>query len=46
MKKPRVILRRAPVYDPAAIEKIIRDGLAELGLEARVAAGSPSSPTW
>jgi len=32
MKKPKVILRRAPSYDPAAIEKIIREGLDELGL--------------
>jgi hypothetical protein len=24
MKKPKVILRRAPVYDPAAIEAVIR----------------------
>jgi uncharacterized protein (DUF362 family) len=36
MPKPKVILRRAPTYDPAAIDRIIREGLAELGLEARV----------
>ena len=27
--RPKVILRRAPEYDPAAIEKIVREGLAE-----------------
>ena len=36
MSKPRVILRRAPVYDPEAIEKIVREGLDELGLSSRV----------
>ena len=36
MKKPIVILRRAPAYDPAAIEKIIREGLEELDLSSRV----------
>ncbi len=36
MKKPIVILRRAPVYDPAAIEKIVREGLDEMGLASRV----------
>ncbi|MDP2913919.1 MAG: DUF362 domain-containing protein, partial [Candidatus Aminicenantes bacterium] len=36
MSKPRVILRRAPVYDPAAIEKIVREGLDELALADRV----------
>lgn len=36
MKKPKVILRRAPVYDPAAIEAVIRDGLKELGLDSQV----------
>jgi len=36
MKKPIVILRRASAYDPAAIEKIIREGLEELDLSSRV----------
>lgn len=36
MKKPIVILRRAPAYDPAAIEKIIREGLEELDLSSRI----------
>lgn len=36
MKKPIVILRRAPAYNPAAIEKIIREGLEELDLSSRV----------
>jgi len=36
MSKPRVILRRAPAYDPEAIEKIVREGLNELGLVDRV----------
>ena len=36
MTKPKVILRRAPVYDPAAIEAVIRDGLKELGLDSQV----------
>lgn len=36
MSKPKVILRRAPVYDPEAIEKIVREGLDELGLADRV----------
>jgi len=36
MSKPRVILRRAPAYDPEAIEKIVREGLDELGLAGRV----------
>jgi hypothetical protein len=36
MNKPIVILRRAPDYDPAAIEKMIREGLDELGLASRV----------
>jgi hypothetical protein len=36
MKKPIVILRLAPVYDPAAIEKMIREGLDELDLASRV----------
>jgi len=36
MKKPIVILRQAPVYDPAAIEKMIREGLDEMGLASRV----------
>ncbi len=36
MKKPVVILRRAPAYDPAAIGRIIREGLEELNLASRV----------
>jgi uncharacterized protein (DUF362 family) len=36
MAKPRVILRRCPEYDPAAIARIIRAGLEELGLASRV----------
>ena len=34
--KRKVILRLCPEYDPASIEKIIREGIAELGLEARI----------
>jgi len=34
MRKPTVILRRAPAYDPEAIEKIIGEGLDFLGLSA------------
>ena len=36
MAKPNVIIRRAPDYDPAAIETIIGEGLRELGLAAKV----------
>jgi len=35
MARPKVISRRAPEYDPAAIEKIIGEGLRELGLAGR-----------
>jgi uncharacterized protein (DUF362 family) len=35
-EKPRVILRRAESYDPAAIAKIIQEGLDEFGLGHRV----------
>jgi len=35
MAKPKVIIRRAPEYDPVAIEKIIGEGLGELGLDGR-----------
>ncbi len=34
-RRRRVILRRCPDYDPAAVKTIIRDGLRELGLEGR-----------
>jgi len=34
MKRPTVILRRAPVYDSAAIKKMISEGLDTLGLSA------------
>jgi len=34
--KPKVILRNCPDYDPAVIERIIREGLDELGLTGRV----------
>jgi uncharacterized protein (DUF362 family) len=34
--KPRVILRSCPEYDPAAIGRIVREGLDELGLAGRV----------
>ena len=36
MTKPRVIIRRAPAYDPEAISRIVREGLEELGLAPRV----------
>ena len=36
MTKPKVIIRRAPEYDPVAIEKIIGEGLGELGLAGRI----------
>ncbi len=36
MTKPRVIIRRAPAYDPAAISKIVREGLEDLGLAPRI----------
>jgi uncharacterized protein (DUF362 family) len=34
--KRKVILRRAPAYDPAAIEKIIREGIEDFGLGGRL----------
>jgi uncharacterized protein (DUF362 family) len=34
--KPRVILRRADVYDPALVAAIIRDGLDAFGLAPRI----------
>jgi uncharacterized protein (DUF362 family) len=36
MTKPRVIIRRAPAYDPAVISRLVREGLEELGLAPRV----------
>jgi hypothetical protein len=35
-EKAKVILRRVPDYDPALIRKVIREGIAELGLAGRV----------
>jgi uncharacterized protein (DUF362 family) len=35
-QKEKVILRRAESYDPAALAKIIREGIDELGLASRV----------
>jgi hypothetical protein len=35
-KRPKVIIRDAPVYDPAKIEAIVREGIEELGLTSRV----------
>jgi len=35
-QRPKVILRRAPDYDPERIAAIVRDGLTELGLAGRV----------
>lgn len=34
--KEKVILRRVPEYNPALIEKVVTEGLAEFGLESRV----------
>jgi uncharacterized protein (DUF362 family) len=36
VQKAKVILRRAPDYDPSAIEGIISQGLEELGLKSRI----------
>ncbi|MEW5902289.1 MAG: hypothetical protein AB1715_12565 [Acidobacteriota bacterium] len=35
-EKEKVILRRAERYDPAAIARIIREGIDELGLAPRI----------